>query len=182
MCDDISDIPVSLFCEKVNQETMKKLFTIYTLLILLVLSSASPVLAQKNTPNLRPLEVEKTTAIVLGNNTGNSGVQNETLKHTPTIKTLTDSVKKVFEITKYTIESEKLKVWMVNSDNIPSVDVVCYNILGKKVKDIGHLVLDANEYENNPYECYVNDIPNGIYIISFQGSNVRAAIKITISR
>jgi len=128
---------------------------------------------------------ESEKGLFVNTNNGNSisTGQHDVLKQTPTMsRSFSDSTKKAFEINKYTVENEKLKVWIQNADNIPMVDIICYNILGKKVKEIGRISIDANEFEFTPYECYVNDIPNGIYIISFQGNNIRAAIKITISR
>lgn len=103
-------------------------------------------------------------------------------------KAFADTSRKSSYVRKYavTTNNENVNIWLELAEDQDAMQVTCWNILGKKVKDFGKVAARAGTAEDTDgdgnIQLYIGDIPNGIYIISIEGDGFRAAFRITISR
>ena len=113
-----------------------------------------------------------------------SNVATETVKRPSTNKQIADSNRKESKILKWSNTSEKLNL-SLSLVETQTVEINVFNIIGKKVMDLDRRVMDEGdreyEYELRDKDSKI-DIPNGIYIVTVQGSNFRSSVKIIVSR
>lgn len=98
-------------------------------------------------------------------------------------KALNDSSRRISRIVGIQLDpaSDELTVRLELSENQSWLEIALFNMLGKRVKDIfrGQTTADIPIRD---FSASISDLPNGLYIVSVQGSNVRLADKVFISR
>ncbi|MBL7999077.1 MAG: T9SS type A sorting domain-containing protein [Candidatus Kapabacteria bacterium] len=148
------------------------------LILYFVLGTANPVYAKHSVALQKQKSVSSAINIASDYFTFASFQQTRTA----TTKATADTSRRESKIVSYTYitNTDALKLWMsLNDDQV--VEFALFNILGKKVKDLGVLTMDAGEKVETP-QFSVSDIPSGMYIVSAQGSSFRSAMKVVISR
>jgi hypothetical protein len=61
------------------------------------------------------------------------------------------------------------------------MEISLFNMLGKRVKEIYRGPAQADDTVRD-YSATLSELPNGLYIVSVQGSNIRLADKVFITR
>lgn len=100
-----------------------------------------------------------------------------------TTKLLNDTLRKVSRIVGIELDASNdvLNICLELAENQPWIDISLYNMLGKRIKEVyrGPATTDPS---NRDFSTSVSDLPNGLYIVAIQGSSVRLADKVFISR
>ncbi|MCS6999338.1 MAG: T9SS type A sorting domain-containing protein [Bacteroidota bacterium] len=98
-------------------------------------------------------------------------------------KQANDTVKKASRIVGIDLDAsnDALTVRIELTENQSWTEISLYNMLGKRVKDIyrGPVSTDVPVRD---FTVNISDLPNGLYIVSVQGSTIRLADKVFISR
>lgn len=101
---------------------------------------------------------------------------------TRSARQLNDTAHRVSRITSVTLApNDVLSVVVELADNQSWMEINLFNMLGKKVKEIYRGPMQSEDTPRE-YTANVSDLPNGLYILVVQGSNVRLADKVLISR
>ncbi len=77
--------------------------------------------------------------------------------------------------------NDVLTIRLELTENQSWMEVSLFNMLGKRVKDIYRGPAQADDSQRD-FSATISDLPNGLYIVSVQGSTVRLADKVFISR
>lgn len=101
----------------------------------------------------------------------------------PTKQQLNDTTRRTSRIvgTSLDASSDVLTIRMELAESQSWMEVALFNMLGKRVKDIYRGPAQADDSVRD-FSATVSDLPNGLYIVSVQGSTVRLADKVFISR
>lgn len=96
---------------------------------------------------------------------------------------LNDTVRKVSRIIGISFDgqSDLLTVRLELVDSQAWMEISLYNMLGKRVKEIYRGPAQADDSYRD-FNATLSDLPNGLYIVSVQGSSLRLAEKVFISR
>ncbi|RMF32734.1 MAG: T9SS C-terminal target domain-containing protein [Chlorobiota bacterium] len=96
---------------------------------------------------------------------------------------LNDTVRKVSRIVGISFDSQSdlLTVRLDLADTQSWMEISLYNMLGKRVKEIYRGPAQADDSYRD-FTTTLSELPNGLYIVSVQGSSIRLADKVFISR
>lgn len=108
---------------------------------------------------------------------------NSYLQVTRTTKLLNDTLRKVSRIVGIELDASNdvLNIRLELAENQSWIDISLYNMLGKRIKEVYRGPATADSPMRD-YSTNVSDLPNGLYIVAIQGSSVRLADKVFISR
>jgi len=96
---------------------------------------------------------------------------------------LNDTARKASRIVgvSFDTQSDLLTVRLDLAESQSWMEISLFNMLGKRVKEIYRGPAQADDTVRD-YSATLSELPNGLYIVSVQGSNIRLADKVFITR
>jgi len=96
---------------------------------------------------------------------------------------LNDTARKASRIVgvSFDTQSDLLTVRLDLAESQSWMEISLFNMLGKRVKEIYRGPAQADDTVRD-YSATLSELPNGLYIVSVQGSNIRLADKVFIIR
>jgi len=96
---------------------------------------------------------------------------------------LNDTARKASRIVgvSFDTQSDILTVRLDLAESQSWMEISLFNMLGKRVKEIYRGPAQADDTVRD-YSATLSELPNGLYIVSVQGSNIRLADKVFITR